>query len=448
MSDTLLVKNAFVVTMDSQRRILDRGYIAIRDGKIENVQQGKPTGFNSGRVIDAAGKIAIPGLICAHNHMYGVLSHGMPVRNPPTTFRGFLKDFWWPQVEDRLGQREISAATEFACAQMAKSGTTTFADILEAPNSMPGALNTEASIVQKSGLRAILSFEASERAGAKRAEESLGENLRFIQKWNRKKGLLRGMMCTHTLFTCSTEFLQKAKELAAEHHVGIHIHLEEARDEIDYAMRAYDKLPVEVYEEIGFLAPDLLASQCVQTRPEEIKLLKKYDVKLAHMPLSNCEVGGGVAPLNEFLDSGLTVGLGTDGYVTDMFEVMRAAFLIHKGHRQDATLIPAHVAFELATISGAKALGMGDDIGSLEEGKQADMLLLDRTFPTPVTTENVFAQLVTFGSGNLVDAVIVSGRTIVANHKVRTLNEQDAREKCSRVAARFWEKFDRVLPSH
>jgi cytosine/adenosine deaminase-related metal-dependent hydrolase len=438
MAETLLVKNALVVTMDAQRRVLDRGYIATRDGKIETVQEGNPKGFKSGRVIDAAGKIAIPGLVCAHNHMYGVFSHGMPIHNPPSSFYGFLKDFWWPQIEDRLGLREISAATELACVQMAKSGTTTFADILEAPNSIPGALNAEGNIVEKSGLRAVLSFEASERAGENKAEESLDENRRFIEKWNRREGLITGMMCTHTLFTCSTEFLHKAKEIAAEHQVGIHIHLEEAREETEYAMQAYGKLPVEVYEAIGFLTPDLLASQCVHTRPDEIKLLKKYDVKLAHMPLSNCEVGGGVAPLKEFLDSGLTVGLGTDGYVTDMFEVMRGAFLIHKGHLQDATVIPAQVAFELATLSGARALRMQDKIGSLEEGKEADIVLLDRALPTPVTSENVYAQLVTFASGSLVDSVIVSGRTIVANHKVKTLNEGDARANCSRVAAGLW----------
>jgi cytosine/adenosine deaminase-related metal-dependent hydrolase len=362
----------------------------------------------------------------------------MPIRNPSSSLYGFLKEFWWPKIEDRLRKREIAAAAKFACVQMAKSGTTTFADILEAPNSIPGALDVEASIVEKAGLRAILSFEASERAGEKKAEEGLEENRRFIEKWNRKDGLVRGMMCTHTLFTCSTQFLQRAREIAAKHKVGIHIHLEEDRYETEYAMKTYGKLPVEVYEAIGFLGPDLLASQCVHTRPIETKLLKNHDVKLAHMPLSNCEVGGGVAPLNEFLDSGLVVGLGTDGYVTDMFEVMRAAFLIHKGHLQDATVIPAPVAFELATLSGAKALRMEDKIGSLEKGKQADIVLLERTFPTPVTTENVYAQLVTFASGGLVDSVIVSGRTIVANHKVKTIDETEAREDCSRAAMRFW----------
>jgi len=128
----------------------------------------------------------MPGLVCAHNHMYGILSHGMPLNSPPSNFRDFLYKFWWPYVEDKLNLEQIEAATELACIDMAKSGTTSFADILEAPNSIPGALDTEAVAVRKLGLRAILSFEASERINPTNAEASVRENSEFIKKWNKK----------------------------------------------------------------------------------------------------------------------------------------------------------------------------------------------------------------------------------------------------------------------
>jgi 5-methylthioadenosine/S-adenosylhomocysteine deaminase len=438
LAETLLVKNAFIVTMDERRRILEKGFIAINGGRIETIGKGSPKGIRADRVIDATGQVVIPGLVCAHNHMYGVLSHGMPISSPPPTFFGFLKDFWWPRIEDRLRKKEIAAAARMACVQMAKSGTTAFADILEAPYSIPGILETEAKIVNKAGLRGVLSFEASERTGDEIARQSLDENARFIEKWNQTQGLVRGMMCTHTLFTCSTQFLQKARELASKLRAGIHIHLEEGKYETDYALQNYGKLPLEVYESIGFLGPDLLASQCVHTKPQEIEIMKRHSVRVAHMPISNCEVGGGIAPLKEFVDSGLVVGLGTDGYVTDMFEVMRAAFLIHKGFLQDAGVIPASLVFEMATISGARALGLEDQIGSLESGKQADIVLVDPSFPTPLTSENAYSQLVAFGHGTDVETVIVSGKVIVHKKRMRTIDEGKAKEECSRAAKQLW----------
>jgi 5-methylthioadenosine/S-adenosylhomocysteine deaminase len=176
----------------------------------------------------------------------------------------------------------------------------------------------------------------------------------------------------------------------------------------------------------------------VHTKRQEIEVLKRHSVSIAHMPLSNCEVGGGIAPLKELLEAGLSVSLGTDGYVTDMFEVMRAAFLIHKGYLQDASIIPASTVIEMATISGAKALGMEDQIGSLQVGKQGDVVLLDPSFPTPLTPENAYSQMVAFGTGNDVDTVIVSGKVIASRGRMRTIDEQEAKKDCSNVAKRFW----------
>jgi cytosine/adenosine deaminase-related metal-dependent hydrolase len=160
------------------------------------------------------------------------------------------------------------------------------------------------------------------------------------------------------------------------------------------------------------------------------------------MPLSNCEVGGGIAPVKRFLDSGLTVSLGTDGYVTDMFEVMRGAFLIHKGYLQDASVLPANQVLEMATISGAKTLGISDRVGSIEPGKDADIVLLDNRFSTPVTSKNAYAQLVVFGKGSYVNTVLVRGRTIVDNGTMSTISEEQTRVACMRTSERFWNTLD------
>ena len=357
MTADLLVKNCLIVTMDARRRIIQTGYIAAKDGIIVAVGEGNPSDITADQEIDASGRIAVPGLISTHTHMYGLLSHGIPITNAPRSFRNFLEKFWWPKVENRLRRHEIEDTARMACVEMARTGTTCFADILEAPYSIPGALEAEAEIVSKSGLRAFLSFEASERIDSSNGEESLQENARFIQRTSSGESLVKGMMCTHTLFTSSLQFLQRAKALASGLHSRIHIHLEESRYESDYCLKKYGSSPVAVYEKIEFLEPSLLASQCVQTSREEIRILAKHDVKVAHMPLSNCEVGGGIAPVKDLLDSGLTVALGTDGFVTDMFEVMRAAFLIHKGHLEDASVLTAEQVFNMATVASAPGIG-------------------------------------------------------------------------------------------
>ena len=427
--------------MDPQRRTIKRGFIAVKDSKIVSIESGDPSGLTADETVDASKRIATPGLVCAHNHMYGILSHGMPIRKAPSGFWEFLEEFWWPYVEDRLDKEKIAAATRLACVEIAKTGTTCFADILEAPNSIPGALDVEASVVKEVGLRGILSFEASERVNPDNAEASVQENLKFIKKWNQLDETIKGKFCTHTLFTCSLEFLSHVRELANQYKAGIHIHLEEGAFESKFSMGKYGRLPVPVYDGCGYLGSDLLASQCVQTKPEEISILRKRGVKLAHMPLSNCEVGGGIAPVKQFLEAGLTVGLGTDGYVTDMFEVMRAAFLIHKGYLQDPSVMPAETVLEMATIKGAEAIGLGEQVGSLEVGKLADIILLNPTLPTPVTAENVVAQLVTFGRGSFVEDVIVNGKMIVEKGKVLTTSEEKATRKCHEAANSLWDQI-------
>jgi cytosine/adenosine deaminase-related metal-dependent hydrolase len=428
--------------MDPDRRIIESGHIVIDEGTIQSVGEGQPSSISTDREIDGTDKIAIPGLISTHTHMYGMLSHGIPISDSPQSFRGFLEEFWWPKIENRLGKQEIKDAARMACVDMAKTGTTCFSDILEAPNAIPDALEAEAEVVEEAGLRGFLSFEASERISQPNGEESLQENARFIRKCNQHDGLVKGMMCTHTLFTCSLEFLSKARALASQLGSGIHIHLEEGTYETEYCKDKHGDLPVRIYENIGFLGSDLVASQCVHTSPEETELLARHDVKISHMPLSNCEVGGGIAPVKRFLDSGLTVSLGTDGYVTDMFEVMRGAFLIHKGYLQDASVLPANQVLEMATISGAKTLGISDRVGSIEPGKDADIVLLDNRFSTPVTSKNAYAQLVVFGKGSYVNTVLVRGRTIVDNGTMSTISEEQTRVACMRTSERFWNTLD------
>ncbi len=392
-------------------------------------------------LLDTGDSLIAPGFCNSHMHAYGYLAHGIPVPVVPSGFDGFLRDYWWPWVEDRLDHDYIRAATALACVEMLKSGVTSFCDILEAPNAIPGGLLAEAEVVEQAGLRAILSFEATERAGEANGRAGLEENASFfrMQEARRKRGekpLVRGMMCIHTTFSCSIPFLERARTMATDLGSGLQMHLSESVYEPVVSMRRYGKRPVALYDEIGFLGPDILASQCVQVSSQEIATLIRRGVRVSHMPLSNCEVGGGVAPVPDFLAAGARLGLGSDGYINNFFEVMRGAFLIHKAYRQDSTVMPAPTVVDLATRGGAAAMGL--NAGELAPGRLADIIVVDAGTPTPITPGNAFDQYVLYRTASDVRHVMVGGRLVVRDGRILTLDEGEVIARAREAARRFW----------
>ncbi|HBT47545.1 MAG TPA: amidohydrolase [Peptococcaceae bacterium] len=379
--------------------------------------------------------ILTPGFINGHMHMYGVLSHGIEVPAAPTGFQSFLDDFWWPLVENRLDHDMIRASTAWACLEMLRSGITTFCDILEAPYAIPGALAVEKKVVERAGMRGLLSFEACERVSPENGQLGLEENARLIKEGS--SDFVGGLMSVHTTFTCSPSFLKAADGMARSLGALFHMHLSESSYEPGYCLEKYGKRPVEVYRDLGILGPHVVASQGVDLSPEEIELLKEHEVKLVHMPLSNCEVGGGIAPVPLLLEQGVTVGLGTDGYINNFFEVMRGAFLLHKAAQKNPGVMPASTVWAMATEMGARALGR-PDLGRLEPGCKADLVAVAADTPTPVNEKNIFDQLVLYRNPENIRAVMVGGRLVAAAGRVLTLNEQEVRAQVKEAALRLW----------
>jgi 5-methylthioadenosine/S-adenosylhomocysteine deaminase len=413
-------------------------------------------------VVDAAGQTLSPGFVDAHTHLYGVLAHGIPLHKAPSGFWPFLTDFWWPLVEDRLDHEMICAATDLNLTQMLRGGTTSFCDITEAPNALPGCLHAQAEVVRKRGIRGILSFEATERVSAANGQLGLRENLDFI-RWTRNQesevrsqgsdvareverssfrlpdsSLVSGLMCYHTTFTCSADFIRQAFEMAAAEGASVHMHASEGTYEPENALRNFGGRTFEYYDRLGVAGSSMQASQCVQITPAEIEILARRGVRVTHMPLSNCEVGGGIAPVPDLVAAGVTVGLGSDGYITDMFEVMRGAFLIHKAYRQDPRVMPASLVWQLATEGGARALGL-EKVGRLVPGWQADLQLIDSSLPTPVETWNLYDQLLLYRSRRDIRAVMVAGRWRVRAGEVLGVDESSVRARAHTAARRLWQ---------
>lgn len=397
-------------------------------------------------VWEAPGHTLSPGFVNAHAHLYGMLAHGIPLDKAPSGFWPFLYDFWWPLIEDRLDQEMICAATDAMLLEMLRSGTTTVYDCTEAPYALPGCLTAQAEVVRQRGIRAILSFEATERVSKENGQMGLHENASFIRACRavdaNAGGLINGLICFHTTFSCSADFIQQAHALGAELNVPVHMHCSEGIHEPEHALQHFGLRPMEYYDRLGVAGANMLASQCVQMSANEIAIMAERGVRVTHMPLSNCEVGAGIAPIPELIEAGVTVGLGSDGYINDFYEVVRATFLIHKAYKQDPRLMPAALVWRLATEGGAKALGL-EKVGRLAAGWQADLQLIDTRLPTPVETHNLYDQLVLWRNHTHVRAVWVAGQLRVDQGVVLGANEAAIRARAHAAARRLWAMDDR-----
>lgn len=393
--------------------------------------------FPDDSVWEAPEQALSPGFVNAHAHMYGVLARGIPLARAPSGFWPFLTDFWWPLVEDRLDYEMICAGTDAMLLEMLKSGTTSVYDCTEAPHALPGCLSAQAEVVKRRGIRAILSFEATERVSQENGQLGLRENADFVRAMRAQGGLIQGAICFHTTFSCSAEFIRQAFALGQELNVPVHMHLSEGVHEPEYALKHFGMRPVEYYDSLGVAGTNMVASQCVQLSPREIEIMAERGIRMTHMPLSNCEVGAGIAPVPELIEAGVAVGLGSDGYVNDMYEVVRGAFLIHKASKQDPGVMPASLVWYLATEGGARALGL-ERVGRIAEGWQADLQLIDARFPTPAEEQNLYDQLVLWRNHTHVRAVWVAGQLRVQDGVVLGADEDEIRSRAHEAARRLW----------
>lgn len=432
----LIIKGKYVLTEDGLK---ENWGIGIHDGII--VELGPMDAFEMGgtdEVIDARTEIVAPGFINAHNHMYGSVSHGIHTDKVIRDFTDFLNVFWWPMVEDQIDEELIRATTAWACIEAIDSGVTTMVDILEAPNTLPGCLGIEKEVIDRFGLRAYLSFEASQRQSEENGRMGLSENHRFSMDAD-EEDLVQGFMSIHTLFTCDENFICKAKSLAEESGSLFHMHLSESVYEPNWTLERYGKRPVEVYEDWRLLDSSFLASQVVQVDDAEKALMISRDAAMIHMPLSNCEVGGGIAPYPDFVAAGCRVGLGSDGYINNFFEIMRGAFLIHKAHLQDPQIMKGREVFQMATKGGADALGR-KDLGRIAIGAKADIITIDLDTPTPINPYNIYDQLILYRNPANVVNVLVNGRILKKDGRLVDVDVATAKEQLRKVTQKLWDK--------
>ncbi|HYA56624.1 MAG TPA: amidohydrolase [Nitrososphaerales archaeon] len=445
MSTKLLVKGGVAVTMDRKRRVIEDAGVAVLDGKIVAVGplQDVSKGFGADEVVDARGCIVMPGLICSHTHLYGIALRGSALNiEQPSDFLQILQRVWWP-VDETLTNEDAYATTLAAGIESLMNGTTCYADTHSAPNAIEGSLDQIAKASNEVGLRGIISFEATERRSSEEGTRGLKENLRFIQK--KDKGRTMGMISLHASFTVSDDLISRGVEISREHRVPLTIHVSEGPNDGYHNMERYGRGSVERLQKGGLLSPRAVLAHCVHLNEREIELVAKSSASIAHNPMSNMLNAVGVASLTEMLDRGVNVGLGNDGYVFDMFENMRAGFLLQRVARRNPNMPSPQEVVEMCTVNAARAYGLSS-LGSIEVGKRADIIVVRPTFTATPFSGSVYGYIVNSLRGPEVRDAVVDGQVIMKNRQVLTLDVQKSEVKVLKTMDRLWQRLGSSPP--
>lgn len=447
----LLVKNGIIVTMDSDRKIFFDGSVAINEGRIIDVGKAeKLSHYRAEKEVSARGKVVLPGLINAHAHIHPLLMRRILIDLKMDVYR-LIK------LSSGITERDCYNIGLLACSEMIKSGTTCVLDNNFVTTSRRN-VDMIAKAVERIGMRAVIApgntdidprYPKNELFSIK---EAVKEYIRVIKEWdNRGDGRIKVWLGPSIPgIYASTELMREVGKIAEDYNVGITVHLSETLQRVEEIRKKYGfKGHVDYVYDMGLLGPNVLAAHCIWVTEREIQKLCSTGTKVVHVPASNMYMGRGIAPVPHLLDSGIKVALGTDGGnpTLDMFQHMRFAALLHKVAAFDSSVITAYQVLEMATINGAVALGLENDIGSIEKGKKADLILVDLQKPHLIPLHKVTSTIVYGAKGSDVDMTIVDGKILFENREIKTANEEDIIKNATKSANSILKKsgFSQLL---
>lgn len=416
----LLILGGTIVTMDPNRNVIEDGAVAIKGGKIMGVGRAADMrGRAAKQRIYAAGKVVIPGLVNTHTHIPMVLFRGI---SDDLDLNDWLTKYIFPAEAKNVDEAFVRAGTRLGLAEMVRGGTTTYCDMYYFEDAI-------ADETKKAGVRGVLGetiidFPVPDN---KTWAAGLAYTERFIRKW-RNDPLIVPAVAPHAPYTVSKEHLLEARDLSNRLKAPLVIHLAEANTETEFIQQKHQgQRPIEFVEKIGFFNNRTIAAHVIQANDSELDLLKKHDVGIGHCPQSNMKLAAGTAPVPAMLRKGLRVGLGTDGAASNndlnLWEEIDTAAKLHKLVSGDPKTLSAAEAFALATIGGARALHMEDQIGSIESGKRADVVIVDVDGLHQTPMFSVFSHLVYATKSTDVRTVVINGRVVMLNRRLLTLDE-------------------------
>jgi 5-methylthioadenosine/S-adenosylhomocysteine deaminase len=416
----LLIDGGTIVTMRDDRAVIENGAIGIKDGKIVILGSRSIVKPNvvARRTINAAGKVIIPGLINTHTHVPMSLFRGI---SDDLDLNDWLTRFIFPAEAKNVTEQFVRAGTRLGLAEMIRGGTTTYCDMYYFEDAI-------ADETKKAGVRGVLGETIIDFpvADNKTNAEMMAYSEKYLKKWANDP-LIVPAMAPHAPYTVSTDHLKAIRALSDRLNAAVVIHVAETKKERDDILVKYGKTPAAYLDSIGFLNERTIAAHSIWLTPEEIDIYKLRGVGSAHCPQSNMKLASGVAPIPAMLAKDVAVGLGTDGAASnndlDMWEEMDSSAKLHKLISNDPKTLPAELAFEMATIRGARALHLDKITGSLEAGKRADIVILDMNSLNQTPYFNIYSALVYSTKAADVGTVIINGRVVMLDRRLLTLNE-------------------------
>lgn len=407
----LLIKNVELLHTPNG----DLYYIAVEDNKITYVGKDMPENMQDAEIVDGKGKLATAGMVNTHGHVSMTLLRSYA---DDMELMDWLQNKIWP-IEDKMNAQDIYWGAMLGIAEMLKGGTTCFAD-------MYAFMEDVARACAETGIRANLCRGLIGVAPDK--DVKLAENNVLAANWQGyDNGRIRISYGPHAPYTCPVDYLEKVIKAAADHEAEIQMHLCETKFEVDTCMKEHGLTPIQLMDKLGMFDLGTIAAHCVHLTDNDMEIMAAKKVRVAHNPQSNLKLASGIAPVAQMLEKGICVGIGTDGASSnnnlDMLEECRAAAMLHKATNFDPLAVPAQKAWEMATVDGAKTLGF-DNLGLLEAGQLADIVLWDMHKPYWYPRNNKLSLLVYAASANDADTVIVAGKKVVAGGKLLTFDEE------------------------
>jgi 5-methylthioadenosine/S-adenosylhomocysteine deaminase len=433
----IIIKGGKILLLDPENTCLSNSALAINDseiiaiGSIDEISKR----YQAKKVINALDSLVMPGFVNCHTHAAMTCFRGIA---DDLELMDWLNNYIFPAEAKNVNKELVYWGSLLACAEMIKSGTTTFCDmyIFE---------DETARAAKQAGMRCLVGEVLFDfpSPNIKTVAEGIAYTKMLVEKW-KNDPLINIIIEPHALYTCSTPLLTEAKELAEakrlaeDYHLPIGLHLLENASEKKQLEEKFGKSAVSFLQDIGYLDEHLIAFHCICMSEKDIKLFADYGCKISHNPASNMKLASGVAPVPDMLNAGITVGLGTDGCASnnnlDMIKEMSTAAKLHKVARLDPTIMNAKTVVRMATIEGAKALGMNNITGSLEVGKKADIIILGLNKPHLTPLYNEYSHLVYAANGADVDTALINGKVVMENRRLLTIDETEVMQKVREIA--------------
>ncbi|MCL5261362.1 MAG: putative aminohydrolase SsnA [Gammaproteobacteria bacterium] len=440
----LLIENGIIITLGEPCKVLTDHVVLTEDGMIKKIAKKSEINGVFDRVINAKGKVIMPGFINAHMHFYSTLVRGLGKAKSSKDFQEVLENLWW-RLDKKLTLEDTYYSTIIMLLNAIRHGTTTLIDHHASPFAVRGSLAEIARAVKETGLRSCLCYELSDRDGEKIANEGIAENIEFIKHCQKNPDdQIKALFGLHASFTITEKTLAKAAAAGNELNTGFHVHVAEAISDQEKTIQMCGKRVVERFHEFEILGPKTIAAHGIHLTDHEIDLLAETNTMLAHNPQSNMNNAVGIADIIKMQQKGVLVGLGTDAMTVNMLEEVRVALWAQHLRANNPSVGFMEAANALFTNNCKIAARVWDDakLGVLAEGYAADIILIDYYAPTPLNENTVLGHLIFGISQSQVDTTIVKGRVLMENKLLQlNIDEEKLAHASQKVTEKLWERF-------